>query len=129
MSGQAIIFIVEDDASVRRALERVMLSAGHESRAFASAEEFISGARLSEGSCIVADMTMMGMSGLDLKHLLNAAHSDLPLIFLTAEDSEEMRTSAREAGAVGCFRKPVDTQALLDAVQWALTQPRPSPSV
>jgi len=123
MAVRSIIFFIDDDASVRRALERVMTSAGLDSVGFASAEEFIAGASLSSGGCIVADMDLLGMSGLDL---LNAAHSDLPLIFLTAKDTEEMRAAAREAGAAGCFRKPVDTQALLDAVQWALKQPRNS---
>jgi FixJ family two-component response regulator len=70
-------------------------------------------------------MTLCGISGLDLKHRLNARQSPLPLIFLTASDSEEMRAAARDAGAAAFFRKPVDTQALLDAVEWALHEPAP----
>ncbi len=129
MPHRSTIFFIDDDASVRRALERVMLSAGLMSAGFASAEEFISEADLGAGGCVVADMDMLGMSGLDLQHLLRAAHSDLPLIFLTAKDSDEMRAAASEAGAAGYFRKPVDAQALLDAVQWALHHPRsPQPA-
>jgi FixJ family two-component response regulator len=123
MADRATIYLIDDDASVRRALERVMASAGLDAAGFASAEDFIAQASLAAGNCIVADMDMLGMSGLDLKHLLNAAHANLPLIFLTANDTEEMRTAAHAAGAVGCFRKPVDAQALLDAVQWALRRP------
>ena len=120
MADVSTIFFIDDDASVRGALQRVMTSAGLDSEGFASAEDFMAGAKFNKGGCIVADMDMLGMSGLELKHRLNAAHSDLPLIFLTAQDTEEMRAAAHQAGAVGCFRKPVDTQALLDAVRWAL---------
>lgn len=116
------IFIIDDDASVRRAIGRVMTFAGHEWNAYASVEDFVASAQLHVSGCIVADMTMIGMSGLDLKHLLNAADSHLPVIFLTAHDTDELRAAAHAAGAAGYFRKPVDTQALLDAVQWALNE-------
>ncbi|MCX6877349.1 MAG: response regulator [Verrucomicrobia bacterium] len=123
MAYQHTIFIIDDDASIRRALGRVMSSAGFASKSFASAEEFLATADLANPGCIVADMTLLGMSGLDLKIRLNASRHDLPLIFITAHDSEEMRTAAREAGAAAFFRKPVDTQALLDAIHWALHAP------
>lgn len=120
-----IIFIIDDDTSVRRALGRVMASAGLESRSFDSVEGFLEKSDLLSRGCIVADITMIGMSGLDLKRVLNIAHSPLPVILLTAHDTEQMRIAAQEAGAASFFRKPVDTQALLDAVQWALSeQPR-----
>ena len=73
--------------------------------------------------CIVADMTMPGMSGLELKPLLDAAGISYPLILLTAHDNEEIRSAARSAGAAAYFRKPVDTQALLDAIRWAFQPP------
>lgn len=95
-----------------------MTSAGLASRAFASVEEFLAEAGLPAAGCVVADMTLPGLSGLDLKNRLNAAHSDVPVIFLTAHDTEEMRRAARDAGATGFFRKPVDSQALLDAIRW-----------
>jgi len=122
------IFIVDDDASLRRALGRVMTSAGLTCEAYASADEFLATADLAKPGCIVADMTLLGTSGLDLKIRLNAIHHDLPLIFLTANDSEEMRAAARDAGAAGLFRKPVDTQALLDAIDWALHDTMDPPS-
>lgn len=125
---RSTIFIIDDDASVRRALCRVMTSAGLECQSFDSAEEFMATPHPAVGGCIVADMTMPGMSGLDLKPLLDAAGISYPLILLTAHDNEEMRTAARNAGATAYFRKPVDTQALLDTIHWAskpLRQPAP----
>ena len=101
-----------------------MTSAGLLSKGYASVEDFLAETSLEAAGCVVADMTLIGMSGLELQHLLNAAHSSLPVILLTAHDTEEMRASAHEAGAAGYFRKPVDTQALLDAIQWSLNQPR-----
>ena len=120
-----IIFIIDDDTSVRRALGRVMTLAGLEWEAYESAEAFLASARTRYRGCIVADMTMPGMSGLDLKNQLNATPGHLPLVFLTANDSEETRAAARTAGAAAYFRKPVDIQALLDAVRWALSNPPP----
>jgi FixJ family two-component response regulator len=123
-SGRPIIFIIDDDASVRRSLKRVMTSAGMDSQGFGSVDEFVASAPLGSNGCIIADMDMRGTSSFDLRSLLDAAHSPLPVIFLTAEDTDQARATAREAGAAGFFRKPVDTQALLDAVTWALNQPR-----
>jgi FixJ family two-component response regulator len=120
------VFIIDDDASVRRALGRVMTSAGFDSKGFASVDEFLAGASLKAKGCIVADMTMLGMSSLNLRQLLKAAGSALPVIFVTAQDTEEVRTAARATGAAGFFRKPVDTQALLDAIQWTFDNPRPT---
>ncbi|MES2922678.1 MAG: response regulator [Verrucomicrobiota bacterium] len=120
---RSTIFIIDDDTSVRRALCRVMSSAGLDGEAFDSAEEFLAKANPGMVGCIVADMTMPGMSGLELKPVLDAAGVKLPLILLTAHDSEEMRAAARNAGAAAYFRKPVDTQALLDAIRWACHSP------
>ena len=125
---RSTIFIIDDDASVRRALCRVMTSAGLECESFDSAEEFLAKAHCGMAGCIVADMTMPGMSGLELMPVLDATGIQLPLIVLTAHDSEEMRAAARSAGAAAYFRKPVDTQALLDAIRWAFNPP-PLPDV
>lgn len=115
-----IIHIIDNDASVRRALGRVMTSAGLEHRSYESAEAFLAAAPEATAGCIVTDMTLPVRNGLDLKQALNRAALDLPVIFLTANDTQASREAAREAGAGGYFRKPVDTQALLDAVLWAL---------
>ena len=116
------IFIVDDDSSVRRALARVMASAALDCETYESADQFLANADLPKHGCIVADITLPGTGGLELKSRLDATPLDLPLIFLTAQDTEELRAAARELGAKGFFRKPVDTQALLDAIEWALNQ-------
>jgi FixJ family two-component response regulator len=113
------VFLIDDDTSVRRALGRVMTSAGLDWKDYDSSESFLAEARPSNDDCIVADMTMPGMSGLDLKARLDASGIHLPLILLTAHDTDETRAAARQAGASAYFRKPVDIQALLDAVKWA----------
>ena len=120
---RSIIFIIDDDASMRRALGRVMTHAGLEWEAHESAESFLAAVTPGVSGCIIADMTMPGMTGLDLKKQLNAVRNQLPLIILTAHDTEEIRAAAREAGAAAYFRKPVDIQALLDAVHWAIHVP------
>lgn len=117
------IFVIDDDPSVRRALGRVLTQAGLTWDAYESADQFFDSANLDQSGCVLADMTMFGTSGLDLKDRLNETGHALPLIFLTAEDTDDIRAAARDAGAVGFFRKPVDTQALLDAIEWALQQP------
>jgi FixJ family two-component response regulator len=118
-----IVYLIDDDASVRRSLGRVLTSAGLKWEAFASADEFLAAARPNSGGCIVADMTMPGTTGLDLQRRLQETASALPVILLTAHDTEEMRLAAREAGATAFFRKPVDSQALLDAIAWASGAP------
>lgn len=124
MSAPPTIFIIDDDASIRRALRRVMASAGFPAKDFVSVEEFLGVIRSQDEGCVVADMTLFGMSGLELKRHLNAAGFTIPVIFLTAQDTDESRSEAREAGAAGYFRKPVDTQALLDAIEWSLQNSR-----
>jgi FixJ family two-component response regulator len=116
----ASIFIIEDDNSVRRALTRVMVAAGFQARGFASAEEFLADSASSTKGCVVADLTLPGMSGLELGELLHQRQDESPVILLTAQDTPELRAEARAAGAVGFFRKPVDSQALLDAIAWSL---------
>ncbi len=126
-----IIFLIDDDESVRRALGRVMTSAGFESRAFSTAENFLDAALPDSRhqSCVVTDMTLPGLSGLDLKLRLNTRLTGIPVIFLTANDTPEIRAAAHEAGAAGYFRKPVDTQALIDAIQWAFNPVPPAPAL
>lgn len=118
-----IVYLIDDDASVRRSMGRVLTSAGLKWEAFASADDFLLAHPKGSAGCIVADMTMPGTSGLDLKRSLNQAASNTPVILLTAHDTEEMRLAAREAGAAAFFRKPVDAQALLDAIAWAAGTP------
>jgi FixJ family two-component response regulator len=118
-SSSPIIYLIDDDASVRRALGRVMHLARLDWEAYESAESFLASAKPGSFGCIVADLTLTGMSGLDLKALLDAKGVQLPFILLTAHDTEETRNAARSAGAAAYFRKPVDMEALLDAIQWS----------
>jgi FixJ family two-component response regulator len=90
--------------------------------------------KATDRGCIVADMTMPGLSVTAVRISLDSSCAHLPLIFLTGEDSEESRAAARGAGAAAYFRKPVDIHALLDAIQWAIhggsgtESPRPGPA-
>ena len=118
-SSSPTIYLIDDDASVRRALGRVMHLARLDWEAYESAEAFLASAKPAPFGCIVADLTLTGMSGLDLKALLDAKGVQLPFILLTAHDTEETRSAARSAGAAAYFRKPVDMEALLDAIQWS----------
>ena len=119
---RSTIFLIDDDTSFRRALARVMTSAGLDYLAFGSADDFLAARPATRSGCIVANMTQPGLNGLDLIRALNDRPSGLPLIFLTAHDTTESRAATHEAGAAGYFRKPVDTQALLDAIHWALNE-------
>jgi FixJ family two-component response regulator len=116
------IYIVDDDASVRRAMERLIRSAGMKVRTFASAQEFLDFETVSQNACMIVDITLQGMSGLELQKELRTRGSHLPVIFITGFDSPETRERAKKAGAAGYFRKPLDGQALLDTIKWALAR-------
>ncbi len=118
---QATVYVVEDDASVRRALERLLRSAGLGVRGFGSAAEFLQAGCRAENACVVADVRMQGMSGLQLQRQLKQEGSPLHFIFVTAQDTEETRAAAIRAGGAALFVKPVDDQALLDAIHWTLS--------
>ncbi len=117
---QQFVFIVDDDESVRRSMKRLLRSAGFQAETFASAQEFLDADRSYEGACVVADVMMPGLGGLDLRERLAGMGSTIPVILVTAYDTDETREQAKSLGVAGYFRKPVDDQALLDAIQWAL---------
>ena len=117
-----IIYIVDDDDSVRRALKRLIRSVGMDAEVFASAQEFLDSEHRNHDACMIVDLKMPGMSGLELQDELHTRGSHLPLIFITGFDSPETRDQAKQSGAAGYFRKPIDDQALLDSVQWALAK-------
>ncbi len=118
---KAIVYIVDDDDSVRRAIGRLIRSAGMEAQTFASGGDFLRSKFTDQKACMVADVRMPGMSGLELHQKMIERGFKLPVIFITGFDTAETRSQARESGAFGYFRKPVDDQALLDAIQWALS--------
>lgn len=117
-----IVHIIEDDDSVRCAFERLVLLAGFQARAFGSAFEFLASPGMSDCACVICDIRMRGMSGLDLASQLHTQGVHAGLIFVTAYDSEEFRRMAQRLGAVAYYRKPVDELALLDSIEWAFNQ-------
>jgi len=116
------IYIVDDDDSVRRAMKRLIRSAGMGARTFASAQEFLAFESVDPNACMIVDIKLQGMSGLELYDKLRARGYDLPVIFITGFDTPETRDQAKKAGASGYFRKPIDDQALLDSIEWALAK-------
>lgn len=115
-----LVHIVDDDESVRKGLSRLMRSAGIESRAYASPEDFLAVVRNGGHACILMDITMPRMSGLELGVLLKEKGITLPVIALSARDDDDTRKLARDLGVRFFLRKPVDDQALLDAITWVM---------
>jgi len=115
-SSSHLIAIVDDDRSVQSALKDLMESAGLEARCFGSAEEFLEPDQPYKMACIVADIRMPGMSGLELQAKLNAAGSRIPIIFVTAHGDAKMKMQAMTAGAVEFLSKPFDDEVLLEKV-------------
>jgi FixJ family two-component response regulator len=116
-----LIYVVDDDASVRHALEMLFISADMEVQTFEWAEDFLKCKHREGNTCLITDIKMKGLGGFELQQQLNERGIKLPVIFLTAFDSAESRQQAKQAGAIGYFQKPVDDQALLDVIQWALS--------
>jgi RNA polymerase sigma factor (sigma-70 family) len=121
---ESTVFIVDDDALVRRSLERLILSVGLQVKTFSSASEFLESRRPDGPACIVLDIRMPGLSGLDLQGELSSAGLDMPVVFVTGHGTVPMSVRAMKAGAVDFLQKPIDDQVLLDAVQRAIDQDR-----
>jgi len=119
--SKELVYLVDDDDSVRQSLSMLFLSAGIENECFSSAEDFLAINPSEQSSCLVTDVKMSGLSGLDLQKELIARGLDIPIIFVTAFDTEVSKKEAKRAGAAGYFRKPVDDHALLDSIRWALS--------
>jgi FixJ family two-component response regulator len=115
-----VIAIVDDDEAVRVALEGLLRSAGLTARAFESAENFLESAQQLKTACLIADIRMPGMTGLELQAKLNAEHCRIPIIFITAHGDAQMRMQALRAGAVEFLAKPFNDEALLESVRAAL---------
>jgi FixJ family two-component response regulator len=115
-----VVSIVDDDDLMRRALQGLLKAVGLQARAFASAEEFLESGQQHDTACLIADIRMSGMSGLELQTRLNAERIRIPTIFITAHGDERMRMQALRAGAVEFLAKPFDHGALLESVRAAL---------
>src|SRR5258706_3788154 len=107
-----LVAVLDDDASVRSALQGLLKAVGLPAQTFASAEEFLKSAQRSQIACLIADIRMPGMSGLELQAKLNAEHWRIPIIFITAHGDAKMRMQALRAGAVKVLSKPFDDEAL-----------------
>lgn len=115
-----MIYLVDDDASVRQALARLIRSAGMRAEVFETVPALVSQAGSKAPDCVIADIRIPEISGLELPALLAKQGIRIPVIFVTAYDTDENRVEARRVRAAGFFRKPVDGQALLDAIAWAV---------
>jgi FixJ family two-component response regulator len=124
VSKPPVIAVVDDDGSVRAATCNLVRSLGYIVHAFASAEEFLQSPHLNETSCVIADVQMPAMSGLELQSYLISKGYRLPFIFITAFSVEKARVSAMKAGAIAFLTKPFAGEALIDCLDAALRQQR-----
>ncbi len=122
---QPVVYIVDDDSGVREGLEALARSVGYRVEKFATAKEFLLGKRQDAPSCLVLDIRMPGLSGLDLQHELKQADVDIPIVFITGHGDIPMTVRAMKAGAVEFLTKPVRHQDLLDAIQLSIERVAP----
>ena len=115
-----LIAIVDDDESVRNAVHGVLKSVGMKARTFASAEEYLISGQGGATACLITDIQMPGMTGLELQAMLARADNRIPIIFITAYGNSKTRTRAMDAGAIAFLEKPFDDEVLLENVRAAL---------
>ena len=120
MANSPLISVVDDDDSVRESLRGLIRSVGFAAAVFASAEEFLNSDHLRNTDCLILDVRMPGMNGLELQRRLAASHMSIPVIFITAHGDEEVRSRALTGGAVDYLLKPFSEEALLNAINTAL---------
>ena len=123
MSGAPLVAIVDDDPSVRSSTRRLLRCSGMRAEAFASAEVFFQSGHVAETGCLILDMSMPGMNGLELQRRLAETFGKIPIVFLSARASEEEERRALLAGASNFLRKPVSKEALLNAIRAVLEGP------
>src|SRR5262245_20488175 len=115
-----MISIIDDNDSVRESLRGLMRSVGFAVNVFASAEEFLDSDHLRNTDCLILDVRLPGMNGLELQRQLATSHSEIPIIFITSYEDDEVRARALNAGAVDYLLKPFDDEELVDAIDAAL---------
>jgi FixJ family two-component response regulator len=120
MSAAPLISIVDDDGSLRDSLNNLIRSIGFRAQGFASAEEFLNSNQLHDTECVILDVRMPGMSGLDLQRHLVADNSRIPIVFITSHADDDAQARALEAGAVAFLYKPCREEMLLKAIDSAL---------
>ena len=114
------ILVVDDDGPVRKALGRLFHSAGYEVELFMSAEDYLAQEPTAPPACLVLDMRMPGMGGLELQRVIGGTAKSLPIVFVTGHGDEDARMRALGAGAIAVLPKPLDEEMLLDAIKRAL---------
>jgi FixJ family two-component response regulator len=120
MADRSLIAVVDDDESLRESLPDLLREFGFAARAFASAEEFLASGCVGEAHCLILDIAMPGMSGLDLQQELQRRRHSVPIVFITADADEGLRPRVIEQGAIECLFKPFSDTALFGAIQAAL---------
>ena len=120
MIGRPLVSVVDDDESVRDSLPDLLRQFGFDAQGFSSAEAFLDSEVVSETSCLLLDIMMTGMSGLDLQRELTSRRQQIPIVFITAHDDETLRPRLLARGAAGCLFKPFSEAALLEALNAAL---------
>jgi FixJ family two-component response regulator len=118
-----LVSIIDDDLSVRRAIRRLLRLEGFRGKAFASAEEFLTSGQAEETACLILDLRMPGMNGLQLQRRLAEGSKPIPIIFLSAHSSADEERQALQAGAVQFLRKPVNKFVLVPAIRNAIKSP------
>jgi FixJ family two-component response regulator len=118
VSATSLVYIVDDDASVRTGLARLMRASGLRAKAFATPEAFLEDVNDASPGCVLLDITMPHLTGLEVQARLKEMGMDLPVIAVSARDNVDVREAVRALGARFFFHKPVDDQALLDAIAW-----------
>jgi FixJ family two-component response regulator len=116
-----LIAVVDDDDALRNSLDNLLRSVGFRAQGFASAEAFLHAHQAPETACLILDLRLPGINGLELQRQLGAAHWRIPIIFVTAHADDDVRVRALEAGAVDFLSKPCREEDLLKAIEAALT--------
>jgi CheY-like chemotaxis protein len=124
LSTLSVISVIDDDVSVRAATDNLLSSHGYEVRTFASAADFLRSSQTDESSCVVADVQMPGMNGLDLLEHVRIQGNDIPFIFITAFPDESVRARALKIGAICFLAKPFAAPVLIDCIETALHRHR-----
>ena len=120
MDDRSVVSVVDDDESVRESLPDLLREFGYSAQAFSSAEEFLASDYVGRTRCLILDIAMPGMSGLDLQRELTLRREEIPIVFITAHRDETVRPQVLERGAVECLFKPFSETALLRALHAAL---------
>ena len=119
LNMQKLVFVVDDDPSMLKSAERLLKAHGCQAQVYASAEDFQQSAALDDGMCLIVDIHLSGKSGIELRRELTMSQVSLPVIFITGDDNEAIRSAAYSVGCVAFLTKPFSANSLLDAIQKA----------